>query len=56
VTTLIEAATHSFTPAVGLHFYYAKVTQEDGDLLWSAPIWVEQVDAPLPLLVDGFEG
>jgi hypothetical protein len=52
VTTLIEAATHTFTPATGPHFYYARITQEDGDLLWSAPLWVEQQSA---LLVDGFE-
>ena len=55
VSTLIESATHSFTPTLGLHFYYAKLTQGDGNLLWSAPIWVEQVAPPGPLLVDGFE-
>ena len=52
VSTLVETPTHSFTPTPGAHFYYAKLTQEDGDLLWSAPIWVEQVG---PLLRDGFE-
>ena len=52
VSTLVETPTHSFTPTLGAHFYYAKVTQEDGDLLWSAPIWVEQLE---PLLRDGFE-
>jgi len=54
VTTLIEAPTHSFTPAPGLHFYYAKVTQDDGDLLWSAPIWVEQLAAD-EVFAHGFE-
>jgi hypothetical protein len=53
VSTLIEAADYSFTPSPGAHFYYAKITQEDGDLLWSAPIWVEQSAADL--LRDGFE-
>ena len=24
----------------GKHYYFAKVTQADGNLLWSAPIWV----------------
>jgi len=52
VSTLVETPTHSFTPSLGAHFYYAKLTQEDGDLLWSAPIWVEQVG---PLLRDGLE-
>lgn len=27
-------------PAVGKHFYFAKVTQVDGNLMWSAPVWV----------------
>ena len=54
VTTLIEAATHTFTPSPGAHFYWARITQEDGDLLWSAPIWVEQLADNL--LRDGFEG
>lgn len=55
VSTLIEAPTHTFTPTPGLHFYYAKITQEDGDLLWSSPIWVEQQLAD-PLFADGLEG
>jgi hypothetical protein len=54
VTTLVETPTHSFTPAPGAHFYYAKITQEDGDLLWSAPIWVDQVAAD-GLFASGFE-
>ncbi|WP_161091837.1 CehA/McbA family metallohydrolase [Duganella vulcania] len=29
-------------PAAGEHFYYARVTQDDGKMLWSAPIWVSQ--------------
>ena len=28
------------TPAPGHHYYFAKVTQADGNMLWSAPIWV----------------
>jgi hypothetical protein len=53
VTTLTETPQITFTPSTGLHFYYAKITQEDGDLLWSAPIWVEQIAGDL--LRDGFE-
>ena len=52
VSVLATTPTHSSTPSPGSHFYYARITQEDGDLLWSAPIWVEQV---APLLRDGFE-
>ena len=28
------------SPKPGKHYYFAKVTQADGNLLWSAPIWV----------------
>ena len=42
VTQLVDAATANFTPSVGAHFYYAKVTQADGNILWSAPVWVMQ--------------
>ncbi len=27
-------------PEPGKHYYFAKVTQADGIMLWSAPIWV----------------
>ncbi|MBW8894458.1 MAG: hypothetical protein JF617_21035, partial [Burkholderiales bacterium] len=40
-------ATASTTPAVGEHFYYAKLTQDDGKMLWSAPVWVTQSNAPV---------
>ncbi|RCS30798.1 carbohydrate-binding protein CenC [Rhodanobacter denitrificans] len=37
-----STATTTITPANGDHFYYAKITQEDGKQLWSAPVWVTQ--------------
>ena len=46
VTTLASTATHTTTPAVGEHFYYARITQDDGKILWSAPIWVTQGSGP----------
>lgn len=42
VTEVSNLAMASFTPSPGAHFYYAKVTQEDGNVLWSAPVWVTQ--------------
>jgi len=27
-------------PAPGAHYYFVKVTQKDGNALWSAPVWV----------------
>ncbi len=45
VTALASSAAATITPAIGQHFYYAKITQDDGNILWSAPVWVEQVVA-----------
>ncbi|MDN3576481.1 CehA/McbA family metallohydrolase [Chitinimonas viridis] len=42
VTLLSTDAVTTVTPAVGEHFYYAKLTQDDGKVLWSAPVWVNQ--------------
>ncbi|HET9485002.1 MAG TPA: Ig-like domain-containing protein, partial [Xanthomonadales bacterium] len=42
VTQLSSTAVTTITPAAGNHFYYAKVTQDDGKILWSAPVWVTQ--------------
>ncbi len=43
VAALASTASTTITPALGQHFYYAKVTQDDGKILWSAPVWVEQI-------------
>ncbi len=42
VSQLASSATATITPSVGEHFYYAKITQGDGKILWSAPVWVTQ--------------
>ncbi|MBQ5940364.1 CehA/McbA family metallohydrolase [Massilia sp. AB1] len=42
VTQLSSSANTTITPSNGEHFYYAKLTQSDGNILWSAPIWVTQ--------------
>jgi hypothetical protein len=42
MTLLSNSATYSHTPSDGPHVYYAKLTQSDGKILWSAPIWVNQ--------------
>ncbi|TFW32877.1 Ig-like domain-containing protein [Massilia horti] len=51
VTVLGTGASQAFTPALGEHFYYAKVTQNDGNILWSAPIWVTQVAGAGDLII-----
>ncbi|MGE3104099.1 MAG: CehA/McbA family metallohydrolase [Lysobacterales bacterium] len=42
VTTLTSSASTTITPSTGQHFYYARLVQDDGKILWSAPIWVNQ--------------
>jgi hypothetical protein len=49
VTLLSESAATRITPGVGAHFYYARVTQDDGKVVWSAPVWVNQLSAPFKL-------
>jgi hypothetical protein len=45
VTQMASSASTTFQPTPGEHFYYAKVTQSDGNVLWSAPVWVTQAAA-----------
>ena len=42
VSALASTSTVTTTPSNGNHFYYAKVTQDNGTLLFSAPVWVNQ--------------
>ena len=32
-------------PEPGRHYYFVKVTQADGNMLWSAPVWVTAAEA-----------
>jgi hypothetical protein len=43
VSILSNKASSAVTPKPGEHFYYARVTQDDGKMLWSAPVWVSQL-------------
>jgi hypothetical protein len=59
VTELSTSATTTITPEPGEHFYYARVTQEDGAMLWSAPVWVTQSgssDTIVPAVSAGASG
>ncbi|HWJ93171.1 MAG TPA: phosphotransferase, partial [Telluria sp.] len=42
VSQLSSEPVTTIEPAPGEHFYYARVTQADGNVLWSAPVWVTQ--------------
>jgi hypothetical protein len=39
---VLDGDSLELTPAPGEHYYYARLTQEDGRILWSAPVWVRQ--------------
>ncbi len=45
VATLASTSSVSTTPSLGQHFYYARITQDDGKILWSAPVWVNQTNS-----------
>lgn len=51
VDELAHTADTTVLPAPGEHFYYARLTQDDGKLLWSAPVWISQRSAPLSCAV-----
>ncbi|MGX9718059.1 CehA/McbA family metallohydrolase [Janthinobacterium lividum] len=43
VTQVSDQAELTLTPAPGPHFYYARLAQDDGNIVWSAPVWVNQL-------------
>lgn len=55
VTQLSTTATTTLTPTVGAHFFYARITQNNGTILWTAPVWVNQTAGATPteLLTNG---
>ena len=54
VTLAASTATPTLNPTPGEHFYYAKITQDDGKSLWSAPLWVTQLDPADTIFRGGF--
>jgi hypothetical protein len=48
VSRMSDQADVAVLPAPGAHFYYAKVTQDDGKVSWSAPVWITQLAPALP--------
>lgn len=48
---------YTHIPAAGDSvYYYAKILQADGDLIWTAPVWVKQVNVVLPVQWLNIEG
>ena len=38
------------------YYYFAKITQVDGDIIWTSPVWVFRSTVPLPLTLINFDG
>lgn len=38
------------------YYYYAKITQADGDIIWTSPIWINRVAVVVPLELTKFTG
>ncbi|HMD00990.1 MAG TPA: T9SS type A sorting domain-containing protein, partial [Ferruginibacter sp.] len=47
--------THSTTETVQ-YYYFAKIKQTDGDIIWTAPVWVYRTPIILPTSITKFEG
>ena len=41
-SAVAHATTSELQPTNGEHVYYARLVQDDGKLLWSAPVWITQ--------------
>ena len=46
--------THTF--ATGTYYYYAEITQADGNVAWTSPIWYTKITSPLPIELLSFSG
>lgn len=46
--------THSF--GTGTYYYYAEITQADGNVTWTSPIWYTKINSPLPIELLSFDG
>ncbi len=38
------------------YYYFAKITQVDGDIIWTAPIWAHRTAGLLPIVLSKFNG
>ena len=47
--------THS-TIQGNTYYYFAKITQVGGDIIWTSPVWVYRSFVPLPLDITRFDG
>ncbi len=45
---------HSF--ALGTYYYFTEITQADGNISWTSPIWYVKLSSPLPIELLSFTG
>ena len=58
LTTANNTGTLSYTHAMNVgstYYYYLRIQQADGHLIWTAPIWIHKTSAALPLDLLAFE-
>lgn len=59
-TVLTSAAagslTYTHTFASGTYYYYAEITQADGQKAYTSPVWYTKITTPLPIELLSFDG
>lgn len=58
ILTTVAASSLSYTHvfASGTYYYYAEITQADGQKAWTSPIWYTKIVTPLPIELLTFKG
>jgi len=59
LTSASSSATLNYTHTISTgetYYYYAVITQADGNKIWTSPIWVTKTSAPLPVSLLRFTG
>ncbi|CAN5563262.1 hypothetical protein BH11BAC1_BH11BAC1_04140 [soil metagenome] len=52
LTSNFNSSTLNFTHSISTgstYYYYAEITQADGNKIWTAPVWVTKISSPLPV-------
>ncbi len=55
-TTNVGTLAYTHTFATGTYYYYAEITEADGNKTWTSPIWYTKITSPLPIQLLSFTG
>jgi hypothetical protein len=55
-TTAAASLSYTHTFASGTYYYYAEITQADGQKAYTSPIWYTKIITPLPIELLSFDG